>query len=238
MVVVQIHHLAEHTITQLRPGPPTTCVWPPTKTEYNNDKCTNTTTDEDKPGPPVIMSVEPAPSSSLRVSWSTPEKPNGVITNYTITWTWEGHMDHTITPDNTYTTTDLLPCTTYSVTVRAATSKGYGPESDPLTGTTYRVDPDPYLQDVMAAKVMDQSSQLFVNWTAVQGVGNCVVTYRITWRPVSESDGGGTSYTTSLSYTITQLEAWTTYQVCVAATTKTKYNNDKCTNTTTDEDSE
>ncbi|KAG7167033.1 hypothetical protein Hamer_G005347, partial [Homarus americanus] len=64
----------------------------------------------------------------------------------------------------------------------------------------------------MAAKVMDQSSQLFVNWTAVQGVGNCVVTYRITWRPVSESDGGGTSYTTSLSYTITQLEAWTTYQ--------------------------
>ncbi|KAG7167032.1 sidekick-1-like 4, partial [Homarus americanus] len=129
MVVVQIHHLAEHTITQLRPGPPTTCVWPPTKTEYNNDKCTNTTTDEDKPGPPVIMSVEPAPSSSLRVSWSTPEKPNGVITNYTITWTWEGHMDHTITPDNTYTTTDLLPCTTYSVTVRAATSKGYGPES-------------------------------------------------------------------------------------------------------------
>ncbi|XP_042225422.1 phosphatidylinositol phosphatase PTPRQ-like [Homarus americanus] len=88
----------------------------------------------------------------------------------------------------------------------------------------------------MAAKVMDNSSQLFVNWTAAQGVGNCVVTYRITWRPVSESNGSGTSYTTSLSHTITQLEAWTTYQVCVAATTKTKYNNDKCTNTTTDED--
>ncbi|KAG7159888.1 putative Fibronectin type III domain-containing protein-like 4, partial [Homarus americanus] len=90
--------------------------------------------------------------------------------------------------------------------------------------------------DLMAAKVMDQSSQLFVNWTAAQGVGNCVVTYRITWRPVSESNGNGTSYTTSLSHTITQLEAWTTYHVCVAATTKTKYNNDTCTNTTTDED--
>ncbi|KAG7177303.1 sidekick-1-like 1, partial [Homarus americanus] len=150
--------------------------------------------------------------SSIKVSWSPPENPNGIITKYNVSWTWEGNKDHDITNDTTtsYTITDLTPCTNYSVTVTAATSKGYGPESKAATGTTDSKDPDP-VTGVNVNNYTDNSTLLDVNWSEVQDVGNCDVTYKITWSPASNGDGSNTTTTTSLSYIITQLEAWTTY---------------------------
>ncbi|KAG7177304.1 sidekick-1-like 2, partial [Homarus americanus] len=188
------------------------CVAAQTRTDYNKDTCADGRTDEDAPGPPVITSVVSSSFSSIRVSWSSPENPNGIITKYNVSWTWEGNKDHDITNDTTTscTITDLTPCTNYSVTVTATTSKGYGPESKAATGTTHSKDPDP-VTGVNVNNYTDNSTLLDVSWSEVQDVGNCDVTYKITWSPASNGDGSNTTTTTSLSYIITQLEAWTTY---------------------------
>lgn len=70
------------------------------------------------------------------VEWAEPVIPNGVITNYSVTWSSPDVNEMTaITQDTNYILTDLLPCTTYTVSVSASTIKGYGPSAE-TKGTT------------------------------------------------------------------------------------------------------
>lgn len=88
-------------------------------------------------GPPQHLQLSgPTSSSSLMVEWAEPAIPNGVITNYLITWSSPDDFENlTITHDTNYTLTGLLPCTTYTVSVSASTIKGYGPFAK-TNGTT------------------------------------------------------------------------------------------------------
>eukprot|EP00118_Oscarella_pearsei_P024080 m.297875 g.297875 ORF g.297875 m.297875 type:complete len:3271 (+) comp40778_c0_seq3:234-10046(+) len=45
-------------------------------------------TDQGKPGPPADVRVESTRRSSLLVSWSPPEKPNGIVTTYEVITRW------------------------------------------------------------------------------------------------------------------------------------------------------
>lgn len=77
---------------------------------------------------PQNLQVQTTTSDSIELKWDSPGSPNGVIINYSITWSPDnGRVD---TPLTTYTLNGLFPCTTYTINVRAATSKGYGPPGD------------------------------------------------------------------------------------------------------------
>ena len=48
------------------------------------------------PSPPVINAVTAIDSTSVRVEWSMPPNPNGILTVYTITYSIEGNNNRAI----------------------------------------------------------------------------------------------------------------------------------------------
>ena len=80
-------------------------------------------------------------SDQLAVTWDAPAPPGPLcpITSYKVTWrSDDGKEDNHITggSDTSYIITGLVPCTSYIVSVAAATSKGFGDASDEATGNT------------------------------------------------------------------------------------------------------
>ena len=85
--------------------------------------------------PTITKSVSPT-STSLCLSWSppSPEKQNGILTNYTVTYTNDPNLpidmwQTRITPDASITLTGLNIYTEYTVSVAAATVAGVGPRA-------------------------------------------------------------------------------------------------------------
>ena len=48
------------------------------------------------PSPPVINAVTAIDSTSIRVEWSMPTNPNGILTFYTIQYSIEGGVSTTV----------------------------------------------------------------------------------------------------------------------------------------------
>nr|XP_045618771.1 receptor-type tyrosine-protein phosphatase F-like isoform X2 [Procambarus clarkii] len=220
------------------------CVAATTNKTYSDDKCNNSRTDEDKPGEVSSTVLKTLNDSSLHVQWTPPDKPNGVITQYMVKWTKEGDtsQDTVTTPTTTsYNITGLAPCTSYSVTVTAATIKGFGVESVPKSAPTDSIAPDPPTS-LGAVMVYNKSDKLSVNWTHPDDPGPlCPVTrYNVTWYLASTQELVDQTTTSDTTLTISDLEAWTSYTVCVAAATEQssiyKYAPPSCTNATTDQD--
>lgn len=67
-------------------------------------------------------------AASMTVKWNPPDTPNGVISSYKVTWSPDD--DTADTAETSYTISGLLACSTYSITVSAGNSKGYGPPGD------------------------------------------------------------------------------------------------------------
>ena len=83
-------------------------------------------------------------SDQLVVTWDAPPPPGPLcpITSYNVTWRSDdgdnGSQD-TSTTDNTFTITGLHPCTSYTVSVTAENSNGFGVAYDEVTGDTLDV---------------------------------------------------------------------------------------------------
>ncbi|XP_078495403.1 phosphatidylinositol phosphatase PTPRQ-like [Ciona intestinalis] len=84
-------------------------------------------------GPPLDVRVDSATDSTLRVMWSPPVKPNGIVT-YTINI----ELGNRVYECNTtyYDVTNLKPFSTYAIKVKAKTKVGEGPWSDWIVADT------------------------------------------------------------------------------------------------------
>ncbi|KAK3880687.1 hypothetical protein Pcinc_014844 [Petrolisthes cinctipes] len=198
--------------------------------------CVNMTTDEDVPGPPQNLNVMGSTTpESITVKWDPPSSPNGVISYYSLTWNPDDPSDNVITNDTTYTLTDLLPCTIYTISVSAATSKGSGDPSN-ITGATQSATPGAPA-DMTVTMVLDKSDSLDVTWT--QPSSTCDITNNtISWLLSNTGDlVDSETIDATESYTIIGLDPWTTYLVCVSASTLAGEGPEgPCVNQTTDED--
>ncbi|XP_002760562.4 usherin [Callithrix jacchus] len=88
--------------------------------------------------PPRITALS---AEALHLSWSVPEKPNGVIKEYQIRQVGKG-LIHTDTTDRRqHTVTGLQPYTNYSFTLTACTSAGCT-SSEPFLGQTLQAAPE------------------------------------------------------------------------------------------------
>ena len=64
---------------------------------------------------------------SLTLTWSAPEIPNGVITEYQLQCSGGGQVFNRTVMETTATLSGLLPYTNYSCSITARTSAGGGP---------------------------------------------------------------------------------------------------------------
>lgn len=84
--------------------------------------------------PPVNLTVEDTGPSTATLTWSPPEKPNGVIQLYEVLYENDSHWASMNTSSNRITLTSLRPFSYYNVSVRAYTSYGHGNQT---TDTLY-----------------------------------------------------------------------------------------------------
>ncbi|XP_077373169.1 phosphatidylinositol phosphatase PTPRQ isoform X2 [Festucalex cinctus] len=82
---------------------------------------------EDEPdSPPVNLTVLDTSSSTVALTWSAPEKANGVIQQYTVLYENRSYSNSVNTSSNRVTLTHLRPFTYYNVSVMAFTRFGHG----------------------------------------------------------------------------------------------------------------
>ncbi|XP_061534232.1 phosphatidylinositol phosphatase PTPRQ isoform X4 [Phycodurus eques] len=82
---------------------------------------------EDEPdSPPVNLTVVDTSSSTATLTWSAPEKNNGVIQQYTVLYENQSSSNSVNTSSNRVTLTHLRPFTYYNVSVMAFTRFGHG----------------------------------------------------------------------------------------------------------------
>lgn len=83
--------------------------------------------------PPRDLAVVRTTSSIVTLSWSPPEKPNGIIHQYEVTYSNGTYSDAVNGTSPGVTLRYLKPYTYYNVTVRAYTQHGHGDQiSDTL----------------------------------------------------------------------------------------------------------
>ncbi|XP_038048234.1 angiopoietin-1 receptor-like [Patiria miniata] len=100
------------------------------------------TTMEAEPSAPPHVNIQNSDDVSITITWSPPNSPNGIITNYDITY-WKSVDAGTQTLRNNvgvsplvYHVDGLEMSTMYYIQVRAKTSAGAGPWSDTATAST------------------------------------------------------------------------------------------------------
>ncbi|XP_075894107.1 phosphatidylinositol phosphatase PTPRQ isoform X3 [Nelusetta ayraudi] len=82
---------------------------------------------EDEPNsPPGNLTVEDSTSTTATLLWSPPERPNGVVQLYEVTYENEFHSASMNSSSNRITLTNLRPFSHYNVSVRAYTRYGHG----------------------------------------------------------------------------------------------------------------
>ncbi|MGH0140233.1 UNVERIFIED_CONTAM: hypothetical protein FKN15_070894 [Acipenser sinensis] len=93
-------------------------------------------TDEDTPEtPPVITTYKNLTASSIQLFWNPPAHPNGNILSYNLLIHGPTGNNSSSTSNTSLILSDLLPSTTYNVSINAETSKGPGPSATQLLYT-------------------------------------------------------------------------------------------------------
>ncbi|XP_066294310.1 tenascin-X-like isoform X3 [Branchiostoma lanceolatum] len=130
-------------------------------------------TDEDVPGPPQDVSVEPIDSTSGRVVWQPPAEPNGILQGYKVLYKDANAAEYTTreveSTEMSYVISDMIPGTEYVVAVSAFTGAGDGRPSGEL-----RIQTEEGVPDVP---------------TAVVAEGIDARSIRVSWQPPTESNG-------------------------------------------------
>lgn len=91
------------------------------------------------------------------------------------------------------------------------------------------------MSSVTLAAVDDNAHQLDVSWTLSADIGRCPGYYKVTWDGIQTGEDVVQDTT---RYTITGLETWTTYDVCVDSgeTSDSLFDRPKCATGKTAED--
>uniref|UniRef100_A0A3B3VWJ3 Receptor-type tyrosine-protein phosphatase kappa n=1 Tax=Poecilia latipinna TaxID=48699 RepID=A0A3B3VWJ3_9TELE len=149
-------------------------------------------TDEDVPGPVPSQSLRATPSEeTIILYWKEPAEPNGVITQYeVISYSGVRSFDPSVPlqrpglmvslPSNAthYTFAQLHPGVTYQLSIRASTSKGFGPAST-LNVTTNISAPTIDEYDVSEAFLNETATTITVLLKPAQAKGAPISAYQI-----------------------------------------------------------
>ncbi|XP_065052028.1 phosphatidylinositol phosphatase PTPRQ-like [Rhopilema esculentum] len=191
------------------------------------------TTDEDIPSaPPSTVSVSPASSTSLHVSWSEVpvDDKNGIIINYKINITLgtvmaaENSSLVVVENGNQYTHVipNLIKWTFYTAQVAASTIKGTSVYSGPRTARTSEDRPD--IAPGNFRGIAGSSTTISLLWNLIPLVQRhgVITRYIVTYYRVDNPTNILHSYfdgESTLAGTVTSLHYWTEYSLKIAAST-------------------
>uniref|UniRef100_A0A8C6KUC2 protein-tyrosine-phosphatase n=1 Tax=Nothobranchius furzeri TaxID=105023 RepID=A0A8C6KUC2_NOTFU len=148
-------------------------------------------TDEDVPGPVPTQSFRATPSEeTISLYWKEPAEPNGLITQYEISYIGVRSFDPSVPlqrpvltvslPSNAthYTFSQLHPGVTYQLSIRASTSKGFGSAAT-LNVTTNISAPTIDEYDVSEAFLNETATTITVLLKPAQAKGAPISAYQI-----------------------------------------------------------
>ncbi|XP_065904076.1 cell adhesion molecule DSCAM-like [Dysidea avara] len=193
-------------------------------------------TQQDNPEtPPVDCSATAVSSTSIRITWSPPVIPNGIITDYNVSYvpgqslsttdySTDGNASINIGNNDTNTiVTDLRIATNYTIVLAAHTVVGIGPYSNPMECVVQTLEDVPDGPPLNVTLSSPTSTSIAVRWQLADPlVRNGIITkHQLNYTEVSQplnwttvSLGGDTSYV------IEDLEIFTRYYVSVSAGTQ------------------
>ncbi|XP_042856155.1 phosphatidylinositol phosphatase PTPRQ-like isoform X2 [Penaeus japonicus] len=208
------------TLTDLKPYQSyNVCVAAVTNAGAGNSTCDIGTTDQDVPEAPTNLTATTTTPESIWVVWTPPETPNGVITNYRLSWNCSGRSPDSavVEPDVTeYNITGLSPCSECSVAVRAATVKGFGEASQQAEAASGKA-PPPQPTDTSCSSQVS-AHRIVVTWSDPDtfcSVSSYNISYtgNVLWSDEKEVNS---LVIFANMIPLDNLTPWTHYNVCVA----------------------
>ncbi|XP_007951364.1 phosphatidylinositol phosphatase PTPRQ [Orycteropus afer afer] len=176
------------------------------------------TTPEDEPeSPPQDVEVIDVTASEIRLKWSPPEKPNGIIVAYEVFYK---NID-TLFVKNTSTTNivlmNLKPYTLYNISVRSYTRFGHGNQlSSFLSVKTSETVPDSAPENITYKNI--SSGEIELSFLPPSSPNGIIQKYTIYLKRNNENEER-TINTTSLTQRIRGLKKYTQYMIEVSAST-------------------
>ncbi|XP_048024016.1 phosphatidylinositol phosphatase PTPRQ isoform X2 [Megalobrama amblycephala] len=172
---------------------------------------------EDEPdSPPRDLVVVKNTSSTATLSWSPPEKPNGIIRLYEVSYT-NGTYSNTVNSTSLSATLRYLkPYTHYSVTVRAFTLHGHGNQiSDTLQMLSGEDVPGSPPYDLTYESI--GSSEVNVSWAPPLLANGIILFYNVEYWNATHS----LNQTTHVPYVVlSNLRKYARYRISVQAATQ------------------
>ncbi|XP_055482184.1 phosphatidylinositol phosphatase PTPRQ isoform X1 [Psammomys obesus] len=175
-------------------------------------------TPEDEPeSSPQDVKVTDVSPSEMRLKWSPPEKPNGIIIAYEVLY----QNADTLFVKNTSTTniilSDLKPYTLYNISVRSYTRLGHGNQSSSLLSVrTSETVPDSAPENITYKNI--SSGEIEVSFLPPSSPNGVIQKYTI-YLQRSNGNEARTINTTSLTQNIRGLKKYTHYVIEVSAST-------------------
>lgn len=175
--------------------------------------------DEAPPEDLKIPILKVTSSKSILVTWTSPIKPNGVITSYEVKR--NGQTVSSSILSFRYEDSDLQPATTYTYVIEAWNDKG-SVRSPPASARTYDDSPEGLSKPIVKAV---SSSAVYALWQEPVKPNGLIANYTLYYTPhkpegtVSDKlvfPGGKKQYDT----TVDGLKVWSEYRFSVEACTK------------------
>lgn len=176
--------------------------------------------------------TSPAPTELL-ATWTF---DNNETSHFQVVWSspTETATSSATTSNTSYTITALTPCTVYAVSVTALddanNTLGLSGNETATTAT-----PATNVSAVAVDAVVNQSSLLDVSWQTEDDLTNCSTNFSVTWARLDDPTLDE-FLTADLEYTIVGLDAFTSYNVCVATCLDDAFKYPVCGVNTTKED--
>ncbi|KAK8741929.1 hypothetical protein OTU49_002015 [Cherax quadricarinatus] len=190
------------------------------------DKVLSSATSAKATKAPMELSLSEG-SRDIKVTWKAVMN----ATSYNVSWIPEDdNRTFVVLEDTSYHITELLPCTTYAVTVQPMNDTGGLPCAETKKRNTKAEDSSAVI-DLMVDADTTQSTVLHVSWTPPQKPGNCRVYYKISW--ILGNNTQSVEQRDIDHYNITGLKPCTTYEVEVETRTSDKYSVKSRQNATT-----
>ncbi|KAL6029973.1 hypothetical protein STEG23_013035, partial [Scotinomys teguina] len=181
-----------------------------------NDIFVRTPEDEPESSPQDVKVTDVSPRE-IRLKWSPPDKPNGIIIAYEVLY----QNADTLLVKNTSTTTiilsDLKPYTLYNISVRSYTRLGHGNQSSLfLSVRTSETVPDSAPENITYKNI--SSGEIEISFLPPSSPNGIIQKYTI-YLKRSNSNEARIINTTSLTQNIRGLKKYTHYVIEVSAST-------------------
>ncbi|XP_047405986.1 phosphatidylinositol phosphatase PTPRQ isoform X4 [Sciurus carolinensis] len=175
-------------------------------------------TPEDEPeSPPQDVEVIDVSASEIRLKWSPPEKPNGIIVAYEVLYKDIDNLLIKNTSTTSITLRDLKPYTLYNISVRSYTKFGHGNQSSALLSIrTSETVPSSAPENVTYKNI--SSGEIEISFLPPHSPNGIIQKYTIYLKRSNGIEERSIN-TTSLTQNIKGLKKYTQYVIEVSAST-------------------